>query len=62
MPHSSAIWRFVSWPRLAGILALALLALASQAIPALALAACAAALVAAVAATDRMPWLSRSPA
>jgi low temperature requirement protein LtrA len=57
-----AVWRFVSWPRLAGIFALALLALASKAIPALALAACAAALVAAVAATDRMPWLPRSPA
>jgi low temperature requirement protein LtrA len=53
------VWRHVSWPRLAGIAALALLALASQAIPALALAACAAGVVAAVAVTDRIPWLSR---
>jgi low temperature requirement protein LtrA len=51
------VWRFASWPRLAGI---AVLALAADAIPALALAACAAALVtAAVAATDRLPWLPR---
>jgi len=53
------VWRFVSWPRLAGIAGLALLALAADAIPALALAACAAALVTAVAATDRLPWLPR---
>jgi low temperature requirement protein LtrA len=53
------VWRFVSWPRLAGIAVLALLALAADAIPALALAACAAALVTAVAATDRLPWLPR---
>jgi low temperature requirement protein LtrA len=53
------VWRSVSWPRLAGIAALALLALDSRAIPALALAACAAAVVAAVAATDRLPWISR---
>jgi len=53
------VWRFVSWPRLAGIAALALLALTARAIPALALAACAAGLVAAVAATDRLPWLPR---
>ena len=53
------VWRFVSWPRLAGIAVLALLALAADAIPALALAACAAALVTAVAATDRIPWLPR---
>jgi len=51
------VWRFVSWPRLAGIAVLALLALAADAMPALALAACAAALVTAVAATDRLPWL-----
>ena len=51
------VWRFVSWPRLAGIAVLALLALAAGAIPALALAACAAALVIAVAATDRLSWL-----
>jgi len=55
------VWRVVSWPRLAGIVVLALLALAAHAIPALALAACAAALVAAVAATDRLPWLPRPP-
>ena len=53
------VWRFVSWPRLAGIAVLALLALAADAIPALALAACAAALVTAVAATDRIRWLPR---
>jgi hypothetical protein len=53
------VWRFVSWPRLAGIVVLALLALAARAIPALALAACAASVVAAVAATDRLPWLPR---
>ena len=53
------VWRFVSWPRLAGIAVLALLGLAADAIPALALAACAAALVTAVAATDRLPWLPR---
>jgi low temperature requirement protein LtrA len=53
------VWNFISWPRLAGIIGLALLALASRAIPALALTACAAGLVAAVAATDRIPWLPR---
>ena len=53
------VWRFVSWPRLAGIALLALLALAAHAIPALALAACAAAVVTAVAASDRLPWLPR---
>jgi low temperature requirement protein LtrA len=53
------VWRFVSWPRLAGTAALALLAPASRAIPALALAACAAAVVAVVAAADRLPWLPR---
>ena len=51
------VWRFVSWPRLAGIAGLALLGLAADTIPALALAASAAALVAAVAASDRFPWL-----
>jgi low temperature requirement protein LtrA len=58
------VWRVVSWPRLAGIVVLALLALlalAARAIPALALAACAAAVVATVAATDRLPWLPRPP-
>jgi low temperature requirement protein LtrA len=53
------VWRFVAWPRLAGIAVLALLGPAADTIPALALAACAAALVAAVAATDRLPWLPR---
>ncbi len=53
------VWRFVSWPRLAGIGVLALLALAAGAIPALALAACGAVLVTAVAASDRLPWLPR---
>ncbi len=53
------VWRFVSWPRLAGIAVLALLALAAGAISALALATCAAALVTAVAATDRIRWLPR---
>jgi len=56
------VWRFVSWPRLAGIAVLALLALTARAIPALALAACAAAVVTAVAVTDRLPWLPRPAA
>jgi low temperature requirement protein LtrA len=50
------VWRYPSWPRLAGIAALALLALAPRTIPELALAACAAMVVAAVAAADRLPW------
>jgi len=53
------VWRFVSWPRLAGIAVLALLALTARAIPALALATCAAAVVTAVAVSDRLPWLPR---
>ena len=53
------VWRFVSWPRLAGIAVLALLGPAAHAIPALALAACAAAVVIAVAASDRLPGLPR---
>jgi low temperature requirement protein LtrA len=53
------VWRFIAWPRLAGIAVLALLALAAHAIPALALAACAAVLVTAVAAADRLPGLPR---
>jgi low temperature requirement protein LtrA len=55
------VWRYVSWPRVAGIAVLALLALAAKAIPELALAACAAVLVAAVAVTDRLPWLPGPP-
>ncbi len=51
------VWRVVSWPRVAGIVVLALLAPAAHAIPALALAACTAALVTAIAASDRLPWL-----
>ena len=51
------IWRYLSWPRVAGIAALALLGLAATAIPELGLAACAAGVVAAVAATDRLPWV-----
>ena len=53
------VWRVLSWPRVAGIVVLALLAPTARVIPALALAACAAAVVAAVAATDRLPWLPR---
>jgi low temperature requirement protein LtrA len=52
-----AVWRYVSWPRVAGIAALALLGLAAEAIPELGLAACAAGVVVAVAATDRLPGL-----
>jgi low temperature requirement protein LtrA len=55
------VWRYVSWPRLAGIAALAVAALAARAIPELALAACAAAVVAAVTASDRLPWLAHPP-
>jgi low temperature requirement protein LtrA len=51
------VWRVVSWPRVAGIAALALLALAARALPDLALGACAAAVVIAVASTDRLPWI-----
>jgi low temperature requirement protein LtrA len=51
------VWRYVSWPRLAGIAVLALLDLVAKTIPELALAACAAGVIAAVAATDRLPWL-----
>jgi low temperature requirement protein LtrA len=52
-----AVWRYVSWPRVAGIAALALLGLAAKAIPALGLGACAAGVVVVVAATDRLPGL-----
>jgi low temperature requirement protein LtrA len=51
------VWRYVSWPRVAGIAVLALLGLAAKAIPELGLAACAAGVVAAVAASDRLPGL-----
>jgi low temperature requirement protein LtrA len=49
------VWRYVSWPRVAGIAVLALLGLAAKSIPELGLAACAAGVVVAVAATDRLP-------
>jgi len=52
-----AVWRYVSWSRVAGIAVLALLGLAAKAIPELGLAACAAGVVVAVAATDRLPGL-----
>jgi low temperature requirement protein LtrA len=48
---------YVSWPRVAGIVVLALLGLAATAIPELGLAACAAGVVTAVAASDRVPGL-----
>jgi low temperature requirement protein LtrA len=52
-----AVWRYVSWPRVAGVAVLALLGLAAKAIPELGLAACAAGVVVVVAATDRLPGL-----
>jgi low temperature requirement protein LtrA len=52
-----AVWRYVSWPRVAGIAMLALLGLTAKAIPELGLAACAAGVVVVVAATDRLPGL-----
>jgi len=55
------VWRYLSWPRVAGIAVLALLGLAATAIPELGLAACAAGVVAAVAASDRLPGLHPSP-
>jgi len=55
------VWRHVPWPRLAGIVVLALLAPAARAIPELALAACAAGVVGAVASADRLPWPRRPP-
>ena len=55
------VWRYVSWPRVAGIAVLALLGLAATAIPQLGLAACAAGVVAAVAASDRLPGLRPPP-
>ncbi len=47
-----AIWRHISWNRLAGIAALALLAATAGVLPEIALAACAAAVIAAIAAMD----------
>jgi low temperature requirement protein LtrA len=47
------MWRVVSWTRLAGVAALALLGAAAPVLPEIALAACAAAVVAVVAAADR---------
>jgi len=55
------VWRYLSWPRVAGIAVLALLGLAATAIPELGLAACAAGVVAAVAASDRLPGPHPSP-
>ncbi len=55
------VWRYVSWPRVAGIAVLALLGLAATATPELGLAACAAGVVAAVAASDRLPGLGPPP-
>ncbi len=51
------VWHVISWPRLAGIVALGLLALAAHALPDLALGTCAAAVVIAVALADRLPWI-----
>ena len=48
-----AVWRHVSWNRIVGIAALALLAATVLVLPEIALAACSAAVVAAIAATDR---------
>ncbi len=53
------VWRYVSWPRLAGIAVLALLASRPSPFLSLALAACAAALIAVVAISDRLPWPPR---
>jgi low temperature requirement protein LtrA len=51
------VWRYLSWPRVAGVAVLALFGLAARTIPELGLAACAAGVVAAVAASDRWPGL-----
>jgi low temperature requirement protein LtrA len=53
-----AVWRHVSWSRLAGIAALAVLVATVPVLPEIALAACAAVVVAAIAAADR----ARQPA
>jgi low temperature requirement protein LtrA len=57
-----AMWRVVSWTRLAGVAVLALLGAAAPVLPDLALAACAAAVVAVVAAADRRPQRSEPTA
>jgi low temperature requirement protein LtrA len=49
-----AIWRQISWPRLASVAALGLFGLLAPHVPALALAACSAAAVIAVAVADRI--------
>jgi low temperature requirement protein LtrA len=54
------IWRGLSWNRIAGIIALALLAATVGFLPKIALAACAAGVVAAVAAADRKAGLDRA--
>jgi CBS-domain-containing membrane protein len=51
------VWRYLSWPRVAGIAVLALLGLTVKAIPELGLATCAAGVVAAIAASDRLPGM-----
>jgi len=61
----AAIWRRVSWPRLAAIAALALLGLLAPHVPALVLAGCSAAVVVAVAIADhvwRPPFLTQAGA
>jgi len=55
-----AVWRHVSWNRIVGIAALALLAATVLVLPEIALAACSAAVVATIAATDR-PGTARLP-
>ncbi len=52
-----AVWRVVSWPRVAAIVILALLGLAAGSLSALGLEVCAAAVVVGVAATDH--WAHR---
>ena len=52
-----AVWRVVSWPRVAAVVMLALLGLAAGSLPALGLGVCAAAVVVGVAATDH--WAHR---
>jgi len=52
-----AVWRVVSWPRVAAVVMLALLGLAAGSLPALGLGVCAAVVVIGVAATDH--WVHR---